>query len=704
MPTLGRITLAPPSTPRRTLLEERGWRAAEGPAVRVRTDGGSARLEPLAERDGRVAFLHAPRDAAHLPTYADRRRIVRALSRRVPGALVVFALPLSPECIWSWIDPRSVGPDQLRERPALDGTAAAGVAPDDWAGGASAAIGPEPASAAAAECAIVAAFAEGLRRRRVRWSLPDRPGRGGSGAGAGWLRAAQQFVEASNDPAVVRAAWRALGEMRVVDPECADGDRLLASLDVLGVLADACLERTRVWTDELAHSRAPHRPEKLADLRRMAAAADGPLPDARLHGSPALRLLRCTLVGTDPDAASIRRCREKLRAAHLGGEGPVLVLRPGSAAAGFASAADLHRAAHALDPSGGLVRDLRLETDTLVRARRLLLREAEQRPGTPDPADEGEFGRRLDALRGRLDALAARAHGVSAGDEQGLRHWIAIHRPVHLWLELAAAAPDGVDVVLGPPGIRADAGGDGPAPACGRAPAVRDRALPFPVSVPLPHSAPAPFPAAAERVERGDEHFPDALVQRLGDAAPNTLFLRGASGLLRQEPLAVFCSVRVPGRLVLRSLDAAHEMRDAAMPLISGFHSPLEREFLDLVLQGRQPVIVAPARCVDPFRLPSAWQKAAEQGRMLLVSRFGPRQRRPTARLAVERNRLVGALAGRALVAHATPGGTLHHLARWLITVGVPVFTWADPANADLIRLGAQPVDSIAETFAEQGG
>jgi len=87
---------------------------------------------------------------------------------------------------------------------------------------------------------------------------------------------------------------------------------------------------------------------------------------------------------------------------------------------------------------------------------------------------------------------------------------------------------------------------------------------------------------------------------------------------------------------------------------------------------------------------------------MLLVSRFGPRQRRPTAQLAVERNRLVGSLAATALVAHATPGGNLHHLARWLITVGVPVFTWADPANADLIRLGARPVEGIGETFAKQ--
>lgn len=194
------------------------------------------------------------------------------------------------------------------------------------------------------------------------------------------------------------------------------------------------------------------------------------------------------------------------------------------------------------------------------------------------------------------------------------------------------------------------------------------------------------------RLEPGDPGYPAALLSPTLREAPPTLLLRGEPSLLRLPLLALFCSVRVPPELVLPVYDLARALREAGVPVIGGFQSPLERECLDYLLRGRQPVVLSPARGIDRLRLPPAWSPALEGGRMLVVSRF-ERARRPTRALATRRNRLVAALAERVLVAHASPGGGLRALAREALARGRPVLCLDHPANRDLALMGAAPID-----------
>ncbi len=63
---------------------------------------------------------------------------------------------------------------------------------------------------------------------------------------------------------------------------------------------------------------------------------------------------------------------------------------------------------------------------------------------------------------------------------------------------------------------------------------------------------------------------------------------------LLDEPLtALFCSNRCPGDLILKTYDLARAMRDAGVPVVSGFQTPMEKECLRLLLRGSQPVVVA---------------------------------------------------------------------------------------------------------------
>ncbi len=195
------------------------------------------------------------------------------------------------------------------------------------------------------------------------------------------------------------------------------------------------------------------------------------------------------------------------------------------------------------------------------------------------------------------------------------------------------------------------------------------------------------------RLPRSSPHYPDEARRYLAGRAPATITALGNLDLLRaaRPALALFCSIRCPGSLTLRTYDLARHLRDARVTVIGGFHSPMERECLALLLRGTQPVIVCPARGLEGMRLPTAWREPLAAGRLLLLSPFDEQQRRATADLARTRNELVAAIADQIFVAHAEPGGKTEAFAREMLAWGKPLLTFDDPENHTLIRHGAQP-------------
>ena len=85
------------------------------------------------------------------------------------------------------------------------------------------------------------------------------------------------------------------------------------------------------------------------------------------------------------------------------------------------------------------------------------------------------------------------------------------------------------------------------------------------------------------------------------------------------QKLALFCSVKCPGNLILQTYDLACALRDAGVTVIGGFHSPMEKECLSLLLRGMQPVIICPARSIERLRLPTSWKALLAEDRLLLL-------------------------------------------------------------------------------------
>jgi hypothetical protein len=154
--------------------------------------------------------------------------------------------------------------------------------------------------------------------------------------------------------------------------------------------------------------------------------------------------------------------------------------------------------------------------------------------------------------------------------------------------------------------------------------------------------------------------------------------------------LALFCSARCPGNLILRTYDFVRTLRDPELAVIGGFHSPTEKECFTLLLRGKQPVIICPARSIENMRVPTEWKNSLEQGSLLVLSPFEEGHRRATGETARIRNDFVASLSDEFFVPHAAPGSKTGAFCREILALGKPLLTLDSPHNAELLALGAR--------------
>ncbi len=86
----------------------------------------------------------------------------------------------------------------------------------------------------------------------------------------------------------------------------------------------------------------------------------------------------------------------------------------------------------------------------------------------------------------------------------------------------------------------------------------------------------------------------------------------GDLDILDTNLLGVFCSIRCPGNIILNTYDCMRLLRDSGVAVVSGFHSPIEKDCFDILLKGTQPIVVCPASSIARMRIPSLWTKPIE--------------------------------------------------------------------------------------------
>jgi predicted Rossmann fold nucleotide-binding protein DprA/Smf involved in DNA uptake len=145
---------------------------------------------------------------------------------------------------------------------------------------------------------------------------------------------------------------------------------------------------------------------------------------------------------------------------------------------------------------------------------------------------------------------------------------------------------------------------------------------------------------------------------------------RGNIDLIKLPKTAFLCSRTVPASAVLACYDWAIQQREQGHCVISGFHSPIEKDVLHYLLKGTQPIIVVLARAFKET-MNHEFMKPLEQGKLLIISPFDAQVKRITSRTVLVRHQTMIDLADDIAVGYISKNGQLDTL---LTQVTKPIF------------------------------
>ncbi len=272
---------------------------------------------------------------------------------------------------------------------------------------------------------------------------------------------AQDVIAGSEGPELIRAFWRAISQVSILDPTCGSGAFLFAALNILEPIYTACLEAMQGFLDDLGRSERKHRPEKLSDFRKV-------LEQVASHASERYFILKSIIVdnlyGVDIMEEAVEICKLRLflkLVAQLENYEQIEPLpdvdfnvRAGNTLVGFASLDEVKRAVE-----GDFIKQLSLpaiEERAEIAARAFSkFREMQTEQGM----DAGEFTRaktdlrkRLDDLQTELNSYLAWDYGVKVDDETAYEQWRNSHQPFHWFVEFyEIMSGGGFDVIIGNP-------------------------------------------------------------------------------------------------------------------------------------------------------------------------------------------------------------------------------------------------------------
>ena len=272
---------------------------------------------------------------------------------------------------------------------------------------------------------------------------------------------AQDVIAQSEGPELIRAFWKAINEVSVLDPTCGSGAFLFGALSILEPLYVGCLQAMRGFLDDLESSRRQHHAHTMDDFRNILAGVDA-------HASERYFILKSIVIGNlygvDIMEEAVEICKLRLflkLVAQLDSYDQIEPLpdidfniRAGNTLVGFASLDEVKSALGADIVKQLALPEIEERAESADRAFHLF-RQMQTKDGLDSTAFSGAksgLRGRLDGLREELDRYLASQYGVNIDKGRAFEQWRANHQPFHWFVEFYGITHGGgFDVILGNP-------------------------------------------------------------------------------------------------------------------------------------------------------------------------------------------------------------------------------------------------------------
>ena len=124
---------------------------------------------------------------------------------------------------------------------------------------------------------------------------------------------------------------------------------------------------------------------------------------------------------------------------------------------------------------------------------------------------------------------------------------------------------------------------------------------------------------------------------------------------------AFLCSQKCPAEIVLKSFDWAKKEREKGNCIVCGNHSQIEKDVFEILLKGKQPLILVLARSMKTRWEPEI-EKAVNEKRLLVISPFEKETKRVTRETAEIRNKKIIEISDKIIVGYKSKNGLLEKL------------------------------------------
>ena len=136
---------------------------------------------------------------------------------------------------------------------------------------------------------------------------------------------------------------------------------------------------------------------------------------------------------------------------------------------------------------------------------------------------------------------------------------------------------------------------------------------------------------------------------------------KGNIKILDLHKVAFLCSQKCPAEVVLKSYDWAKEQREQGNCIVCGNHSQIEKDVFEILLKGKQPLILVLARSLKT-NWESEIKNAINKKRLLVISPFEKAVKRITRETAKKRNQEIIKICDKIIVGYKTKNGQLEEL------------------------------------------
>lgn len=291
------------------------------------------------------------------------------------------------------------------------------------------------------------------------------------------IRQFAQDVIQDSDADLLMAFWKAISQIKVLDPTVGSGAFLFAALNVLEPLYEACVEHMSALVEELDRSGEKHSPKKYEPFRKvLEQVRQRPDEDYFIFKS----IIINNLYGVDimEEAVEICKLRLFLKLAsqvepdpskeNLGIE-PLpdidFNIRAGNTLVGFATREDVKRSVQfgtvggvqseklfAMPEEDAQLKRIEEKAEDVDRLYKLFRQQQTEFGGEVRPEDKRELQKRLGDLEKELNVLLAKQCAIHNPKGEAYQKWLASHTPFHWFVEFFGIMQNGgFDVIIGNP-------------------------------------------------------------------------------------------------------------------------------------------------------------------------------------------------------------------------------------------------------------